>query len=105
MNKLQAGRADYVLLVYFLILLVFGLLMLTSASSAVAHQKFADSYFYIKRQLLFGVLPGLILFFLLAKIDYHLLKRMSWLFFVASIALLIFVFIPGLGANLGTSSL
>lgn len=79
--------------------------MLTSASSAVGHQKFADNYFYIKKQLLFGVLPGLFLFFLLVKIDYHLLKKLSLPFFIASVILLVLVFIPSLGTNLGTTSL
>ena len=37
--------------------------MLTSAGSAVGHDKFNDSYYFVKRQILYGVLPGLILFF------------------------------------------
>ncbi len=95
-------RADYVMLSYFLILLVFGLVMLTSASNAVGHEKFNDSYFFIKRQLLFGALPGLVLFFFFAKLNYQLLKKAALPLFILSIVTLLLVFIPGLGSNYGT---
>ena len=65
MERGTAGRADYKLLAGFALILIFGLIMLTSAGSAVGHEKFNDSYFFIKRQLLFGILPGLVLFFFL----------------------------------------
>ncbi len=100
----KVAKADYVLLGYFIILLVFGLIMLTSAGSAVGHEKFGDSYFFIKRQLLFGVLPGLFLFFFFSKLDYHILKRWSTVFFILAIILLISVFIPGLGSAYGTNA-
>ncbi|MFH1947382.1 MAG: putative peptidoglycan glycosyltransferase FtsW [Candidatus Magasanikbacteria bacterium] len=102
MNK--TAKADYILLGYFAILLVFGLVMLTSAGSAVGHEKFGDSYFFIKRQLLFGVLPGLFLFFFFTKLDYHILKKWSTVFYVLSIILLLLVFVPGLGSAYGTNA-
>ncbi len=97
-------KADYVLLGYFGILLVFGLVMLTSAGSAVGHEKFGDSYFFIKRQLLFGVLPGLFLFFFFSKLDYRILKRWATAFYILSIGLLSLVFVPGLGSAYGTNA-
>lgn len=102
MERGAAGRADYKLLLGFAFFLVFGLAMLTSASSAVGHEKFNDSYFFIKRQLLFGVLPGLILFFFFAKFDYQRLKKLGGWIFALSIILLLLVFIPGIGSNYGT---
>ena len=98
----KTSKADYVLLGYFAILLVFGLIMLTSASSAVGHEKFGDSYFFIKRQLLFGVFPGLFLFLFFAKLDFHFLRRWSTIFYVFAIGLLLLVFVPGLGSAYGT---
>lgn len=96
------GQADYRLITYFAIWLIFGLVMLTSASSAVGHQNFGDNYFFIKRQILFGVLPGLVLFFFFAKFDYTKLRRLGVWFYGLSLFLLILCFIPGIGANYGT---
>jgi cell division protein FtsW len=101
---MKKNKTDYLLLAYFGILLAFGLIMLTSASSPVGHERFGDAYFFIKRQLLFGVLPGIIFFIILAKLDYHLLKKYALPIFVGTITLLLLVFIPGIGSNYNTSS-
>ncbi len=86
------------------ILLVFGLVVLTSASSVVSLQKFDDSYFLVKRQLLFGLLPGILSLYIFAKIDYHLLKKLSFVIFVIMIATLLLPFVPGIGSSLGTGA-
>lgn len=99
---MKEKKADYRLLSYFLILLVFGLIMLSSASVAMGYQKFGDSYFYIKKQLLYGVLPGLVLFFILAKTDYHLLRKFGPAIYCLAIILLLVVFLPGIGSAYGT---
>ncbi len=96
--------ADHVLLIYFVILLIFGLLMLTSASAPIGYDKFGDKYFFIKRQLLFGFLPGLIGFIIASKISYQFVKKIAFPAFLFSTLLLLLVFIPGLGATLGTGS-
>lgn len=96
--------ADRKLLIGFLLLLIFGLIMLTSAGSAVGHDKFNDSYYFIKRQFLYGVLPGLILFFLFVKFDYQRLKKLGGWIFALSLLLLLLVFIPGIGSNYGTNA-
>ena len=98
----EQKRADYLLLSYFIILLLFGLIMLASSSSPVGHQRFNDAYFFIKRQMLFGVLPGLFLFFFFAKWRYQNLKKIALIFFIFSIFLLLLVFIPGVGQAFGT---
>lgn len=101
---MKEKKADYRLLSYFLILLVFGLIMLSSASVAMGYQKFGDSYFYIKKQLLYGVLPGLVLFFIFAKTDYHLLRKFGLAIYLLSIVLLLVVFLPGIGSAYGTQA-
>ena len=102
--KLSSGKADYVFLSYFVVLLVFGLIMLTSASSAVGHQLFGDGYFFIKRQLMFGVLPGIIAFLFFVKVDYRLFKKYAKLIYIFTIGILILVFIPGIGSDLNTNA-
>lgn len=100
-ERRDVGRADYVILGCFFIWLVFGLVMLTSASAVVGFERFGDKYFFIKRQFLFGVLPGLVIFFVTAKVPYHLLKRWAIPISIASVLLLLLVFVPGLGTTRG----
>ncbi len=101
---IKKKRADYLLLTYFLILIVFGLIMLTSASSPVGQERFGDAYYFIKSQLIKGILPGIFLFIFFSKWDYHKLKKYVWIFFTIMILSLILVFIPHVGSTLGTNA-
>ncbi len=97
-------RTDYLLLSYFVGLLLFGLVMLTSASSPIGFDRFDDRFFFIKRQILFGVLPGLVAFIALAKIHYGVWQKYAMHIFVLANALLLLVFIPGVGSSLNTTA-
>lgn len=92
-------QADYIFLFLLFILVVFGLVVLSSASVAVA-QKFNDTNYFLKRQILFGVLPGLGFAFVTSWIDYRAWKKLAWPVFILSIILLIAVFIPHVGVAL-----
>lgn len=94
-------RIDTPLLVTLIGLCVFGLLMLLSASSPLGYQKFNDSWYFFRHQLLFGVLPGSILFLLLSRIEYRIWKPFAGACLCASIILLILVYVPGLGLKFG----
>lgn len=96
-------KPDYVLMIGFGILLLLGLFVLSSAGSAVGFQNFGDSYYFIKHQILNGLIPGIILFFLMASINYQVWKKFTFALLMISIILLIIVFIPGLGAEYGTA--
>lgn len=98
------NRPDKVLVWLFLGLTLFGLVMLTSASGPLGYQKFGDSLYFLKRQLLNGFLPGMILFGIMCFIDYRKLRRLALPALVVTIILLVLVFIPGLGINTGGSS-
>ncbi len=100
----SARKADYVLLAYIGLLLVFGLLMLMSASAPVGQASFGDRYFFIKRQLLYGALPGVFLFIIAARLKYQTLKQLPLLAYAGAVLLLIALFIPGIGATLGTNA-
>jgi len=88
---------DYVLLVTTLLILILGLLMLSSATSVIAFESSLDSYTFVRQQLLHGVLPGIILFLFAIRINYKFYKKMHWLFLALTIFLLLLVFIPGIG--------
>ncbi len=76
-----------------------GLIFVASASSVLAAQKYADSQFFLKRQLVWMVL-ALLLGFLAARFDYHNWTRhqwMQWVLLVGVVLGLLAVFVPGFG--------
>lgn len=91
---------NYTLVGLLLILLMFGLIMLSSASSVAGFEKFNDPYYFVKRQLLYGVLFGLPVMWLLSRIDYHIWKRYAFALIVINIIFLILVLVPGIGVEL-----
>lgn len=91
------NKSDQILIITTFALIVFGLVMISSAGVAISQYRFNDSYYFFKHQLFYGVLPGLFLMFLAQKIDYHFWRRTAFFLFAANLFLLILVFIPGLG--------
>jgi len=77
--------------------------MLASASSPVGYSRFGDTYYFIRRQFLFGLLPGIFLFLVLARVSYQFLPKFSWLIYFLSLIGLILVFVPGIGLVLNSS--
>ncbi|MFH1890285.1 MAG: putative lipid II flippase FtsW [Candidatus Kuenenbacteria bacterium] len=93
---------DYTLIILIFLIILFGLVMLSSASSVLGYEKkIGDSYWYIKHQLMMGFLPGLFLFFILSRIDFRIWKKFSPFLLFISVGLLILVFVPGIGASYG----
>lgn len=102
-SPVRHGKIDSAFLWTLLALIIFGLLMLSSASGPTAYAKHGDAFFFVKHQLLYGLLPGAFLFLFFAKLDYRKLQKFAKLFFGLSLALLVVVFIPGIGATWGTA--
>ena len=90
---------DSKLLIAIGIAVVFGLFMIASASAVYATTRFDDQYFFLKRQLLAGVLPGGLAFLFFMRVDYHYWKKWSIVGFIVSLIALGLVFIPGLGTS------
>lgn len=93
-------RLSKLLMIFLFIVIAVGLVVLTSAGLADAQRKFGSSYYYIGHQLLYGLVPGLILFFVFSKIPYRFWRKFSVVFILGAVALLIMIFIPGFGVNL-----
>lgn len=81
-------------------LIVFGLIALSSAGVVVSFQRFGEANFFFKQQFV-SFLVGLAVFFVLAKIDYHVWKRFAIPFMVVALGLLVAVLIPGVGFEAG----
>ncbi len=104
-NQQSDQKPDYVLLGVVLLLLVFGMLTLSSASSVMAHENFGNNNYYFFRQLMFGVVPGLAAMYVGAKLYYGNWQRFAPLLVVIGLLLLIAVFIPGVGFGVGGSNM
>lgn len=85
-------------------LAVFGLMVLLSASGPVSYANYSDPLYFVRRQILLGLLPGAIAFFIASRLDYRILKKLAFPALLASLGLLLLVFIPGIGLKLGGSS-
>ena len=72
--------------------------MVYSASAIVAKQNNGDSLYYLKRELLWLII-GMGIFAFMSVFDYHRLFRLSRPLFYLSIALLVFVLLPGIGSE------
>lgn len=87
---------DYVIVACVAFLIIFGLVMVYSASNIVASFRFNDAWYFLKRQLIFAII-GLIVMVGIIKLDLHQLKKYTSVIFFISIALLVIVLIPGVG--------
>lgn len=95
--KKNNNKPDQILTITTFALVVFGLVMISSAGVAISQHRFNDGYYFFKHQLFYGVLPGLFLMYLVQKIDYHFWRRVAFLLFAINLFLLVLVFIPGVG--------
>ena len=90
----KGTSVDMPLLVITLTLLVFGLIMLYSASYVVGIYRMGDSMHYIKNQLVFAVV-GVVAMLIVSKIDYRIFRRYSWLVLgLTYILLVVVLFMP-----------
>lgn len=86
------GKIDITFLFLLMIILTVGLIMLFSSSYAYALTYFDDSYYFIKRQLVFAV-AGVIIMLGVSKIPYHFWRKLTWPIFIVSVILLAILYI------------
>lgn len=87
---------DFTFLIVVLMLLAYGLIMVFSASSASAHYRYDDAFYFIKRQFLWA-LVGLVAMFVTSRINYKVYYKFALPILLIAIVLLILVKIPGIG--------
>jgi cell division protein FtsW len=78
------------------ILICIGIVMIYSASSIYAEERYQDSAFFLKRHILF-LAVGAVLTFLAMSIDYRMLRKFSRPCLLLAFFLLVLVLIPGIG--------
>jgi cell division protein FtsW len=103
-KRFLGGRSghhpDYLLLAVLFLLVIGGLVVLSSASSDLGKIKTNDSYYYIKHQIFYGLLPGLVAFLIAYFLPYRLYRKIALPFLLTNLFLLTLVFTKlGVTAN------
>lgn len=89
-------KINYKLLLFVIVITLFGLLMIYSSSSVWAEYKFADQFKYLKTQGLF-IIVGFIIMYIVTKIPYTKYYDKANIILLVCFFLLILVLIPGIG--------
>lgn len=98
---MKPHKPDYILLFATLSLITFGIMIILSVSSVISQNKFGESYYYFRHQLLYGIAAGLFIWLIIQKINYKIWGRIAILLMFLSIVLLFLIFIPKIGYNYG----
>ncbi len=86
------GKLDITFLSFVLVLLTIGLVMMFSASYAYSYEYYNNSYRFILKQAIFGVVGvGVMLF--VSRIDYHILRKFAWLIYIVTMIMLLILII------------
>lgn len=87
---------DFTLCITIFLLLALGIVMVLSASAPSALSTYGNSYYYVIRQVGFAA-GGLVLMFIISRIDYKVYKRFYKIAYLISIVALASVIFPGIG--------
>ena len=95
----SSNGGDLGLVLLVLILCVFGIIMVFSASYYASINETGSPYAYLRRQLLWFAM-GLAAMIVDSRIDYHFWQRFSFIFYIVGLGLLLALFIPGIGVEI-----
>ncbi|MBU0547010.1 MAG: putative peptidoglycan glycosyltransferase FtsW [Patescibacteria group bacterium] len=106
MSKNIAGvknKPDSILLYTSIALVVLGILTLASVSTSVSYKNFDSTFYFLRHQIQFGLIPGIILGFLVFKQNLEWIKKKAPIIFLFNLFLLFIVILPKLiGITKGT---
>lgn len=94
---MKKNKFDIPLFISVILLSIFGIIMIYSASSIWANFKFNDPFKYVKHQGLFFIV-GIFIMLFVSKINLKFLKEKANLILGICLILLILVLIPGIGS-------
>ncbi|MFH0791708.1 MAG: FtsW/RodA/SpoVE family cell cycle protein [bacterium] len=95
---------DYVLLIILVILSAFGTLILASVSAPLSYDIYGVTDFYLKHQMIFGLIPGLVLGLIAYFVNLEWIRKNSFYPFIAILFLMAAVFLPVIGHSSGGAS-
>ena len=94
---MKKNSFDFVLLISVLLISIFGIIMIYSASYVWAEYKFNNPFKFVINQEVFFLI-GVVLMFIISRIYYGKYYDKSNIFLIGCIVLLILVLIPGVGS-------
>lgn len=94
---MKKKKPELLLLISVLIISIFGIIMIYSASYVWAEYKYNDAFKFVKNQAIFFVI-GVILMIIISKINYQKYYNKANLLLISCVILLILVLIPGIGS-------
>lgn len=97
MGDIMPKRKDKFLLLAVILIVIFGIIMIYSASSIWAEYKYNDAFKFVKAQSAFFLL-GLLTIYVIQKIDINILYKKANVILLLNFILLILVLIPGIGS-------
>ncbi|WP_025028291.1 putative lipid II flippase FtsW [Caldalkalibacillus mannanilyticus] len=95
--QLRKGQPDFMIMVISLLLLGIGLVMIYSSSQIAAYDKFNDSSFFFKRQVVWAI-AGIIAMIMVMNIPYTVYKKLTPLIILTLFILMVLV-LTGLGST------
>jgi len=101
-NLVRVNIEYYFIFIITILLLVIGMVMVSSASMPFGENYYNDAFYFIRKQIIWSVI-SLALLFIFSRIDYHKIAKISNFLILISIGLLAIVLIPGIGVEVGGS--
>lgn len=98
MKGKSRGSFDIILFWTVIIMTVFGLIMIFSASSPSAFTKYGNSFYFVGKQMIWAIL-GIGVMIFCANIDYRIYKKWAVPIFFINIILLLIVLVAGWESN------
>lgn len=103
-TKASSG-IDVTFFVIVMLLLVLGIVMMFSASYAIAINETGDGFSYFRRQVFFAVLGIVVMFAITFFADYHILKN-SWIAYgLYAVSTFFLLLVPFMGTNYGGTNI
>ena len=97
-KKINISFGSILLFASTILLVIFGIIMVYSASCYNAELNYGNKYFYMIKQII-GAVIGLAFLILCYFVDYHKFLKWKNIILIVSFVLLLLVFIPGLGSS------
>ncbi len=90
---------DYILLFVVIILIILSNLILAPLSVPFSLARFNTTNYFLIHQMIYGLIPGIILGIIFFKIPLNFLKKLAPILFFLNLLGLIFVFLPKIGSH------
>ena len=101
-NLVKVNIEYYFIFIITSLLLVAGMVMVSSSSMPFGESLHNDAFYFIRKQIAWTLI-SIVLLFIFSRIDYHKIAKLSNFIILASIGLLALVLIPGIGSEIGGS--